>query len=157
MKVATNYKPPSYDSIFTVQTELNKNNMSIDSILGGGSHSHIFLTLAAANLLTETVTAYISQVAPTVSPFHKANATGSQITETIRQWTEYHRTFNINQDVVQELFIQVIASNPAVYLRCHYSAMIGWENFTILEMLTTLCTNYGTITSIELYQNILHI
>ena len=98
---------------------------------------------------------YITQVAPTVRPVHQVNATGPQINETIRQWTEYHRTFNITQEVGQELRIQVIASTPAAYLQRNYSATLVWENIKILEILTILWNDCGTITATELDQNLL--
>ena len=68
-----------------MQTEIYNNTMIIASILGGGVHSHIFLTINAVDLLTQTVTLYIAQVAPPVSPVHQDNAIGPQIDETIRQ------------------------------------------------------------------------
>ena len=121
--------------------------MHIASILRDGSHDHLFLTLIAANLLTQTVTAYISQVTPSSSPIHQANSIGPQISETIRKWTKDHRTFKITQEMGQEFHIQVTASTPAAYLRRHYSATLGWENVIIQDMFTALCNNYGTITA----------
>ena len=50
----------------------------------------------------------------------------------------------------------MIAYTPEAYLRCPYSDTLGWENVTILEMTTTLWTDYGTTTSAELDHNLLH-
>ena len=75
--------------------------MYITSILGSGAHGHIFMMITTADFLTQTVIVYVAQVSPLVIPVHKSNATGPQISETIRQWTEDHRTFNITQEVGQ--------------------------------------------------------
>ena len=100
-------------------------------------HTAIFLTVTAADFITQTGTKYIAQFAPAVSPVHQANATGPQIAETIRQWMEDHRTFKITQEVGQALLSQVIASTLASYLCCHYSSTLGWANVTILDVLIT--------------------
>ena len=84
-KVAKNQKAHSYKYIFVVQTELKNNAMSIASGLFDGEHGNIFLTLTAADFLAQTGTAYIAQVALTVSLVRQANTTGPQISETIRQ------------------------------------------------------------------------
>ena len=144
---------PSYETLTTLQTEINANSLGIRSS-AGGIFGHLVLTMSPANyaVLTNNV-AYVVPVNPGDNPVHAAGATGAQITETNRAFLVDTAIFEKYHDTDLALKTQLIAACPDLYIEQLKQPHVGYGARTTLELLTHLWTSYGKIEPSHLVEN----
>jgi hypothetical protein len=130
--VATDVQPPTYQSIQTLQLELNENAASVHSTRGGGLHGHLALTIAPAVYVAHANVAFIEPVAP-ANPIFPAGATQAQIAEGTRQHQKNIRIFSQYHDTDKALCRMLTEACPATYLEALRDPIYGYGATTTLE------------------------
>jgi hypothetical protein len=138
---------PTCSTIYAAKLQLNANAASVHSNSGNGIHGHLALTITAAAYTAISVgqTAFTVPLNLGPSPTHTVGATGPQITETNREYSETQRLFKLYHDVDKALQNQLIKATPLVYLEAIADPTIGFGITTTLQLLTHLKNRYGTI------------
>ena len=72
---------PGYDTIADIHLKLNANAVSIQSHLGGGALSLLFLTVTLAVYNKLNITPFVTPANPGIDPDSPVGATGAQITD----------------------------------------------------------------------------
>lgn len=143
---ATTNSPPTYQSLFVTQKELNANAASVYSNRGGGKDGHLTLTIPVAKYNAKATTApFIIPPVPDGQPAVPQNATQYQIADAIRQYEEDQRAFQLYHNVDKALRKQLIKATPPVYIEALNDPEYGFGSVTCLEMLQHLWITYGTI------------
>jgi hypothetical protein len=90
------------------------------------------------------------------SPTHAIGATGPQITETNREYSETQRLFKLYDNVDKALRNQLIKTTPLMYLEAIADPTTGFGNTGALQLLSNLKDRYGTIDNKALDDNLDH-
>ena len=144
---------PTYESITEVMRVLNANVASVHTDLGGGSHSHLVLTVSPTVLATLSATLFIVPNNPGPTPNIPANSNAQETNvitrghrEDLRVWREY---INVDAALKQQL---IKAVNP-LYLRTLQHRHTGFSNSTTRNLIEHLMQSYGNITPNDLSHN----
>ena len=79
---------PLYQSIHATHTKLKENTPSVQTNLGGGRHGLLGLVLKDTTYTTVSGNPFMKPTNPGILPTIPANATGPQISELVRQYTQ---------------------------------------------------------------------
>ena len=146
--------PPTYDTLVTLQTELNTNALGIRSS-AGGLFGHLALTMDPAHyaVLTTNV-AYVVPVNPGDNPIHAPGATDPEIKEANRAHLVAKEHYEKHHDTERAaLKTQLISAIPDIFLARQKQPHLGYGARTTLQLLTHLWTSYGKIESSQLVEN----
>ena len=144
---------PSFETIAEAHRVLNSNASSVPTILGGGRHGYLGLTVTHAAYVNLTGQAFVYPVNPGPFPIVPANARLARIAEIENIHRESLRIYNECQKVGKALKKQLLEAVDDVYFRSLRSNLYGYANVTVLDLLTHLYTTYGNITPHELQEN----
>ena len=144
---------PSFETIAEVHRVLNSNASSVPTMLGGGRHGYLGLTITHAAYVTLTGQAFVYPINPGPVPVVPANSRAARIAEIEHIHRETLRIYNECQNVGKALKKQLLEAVDDVYFRSLRSNLYGYANVTVLDLLTNLYTTYGNITPHELQEN----
>jgi hypothetical protein len=109
--------------------------------------------VSAAKYVLAAGEAFDPPVSPGAAPIHPNNATAAQITEINRQYLADQREYQIYSTTEAKLKQQLLLAVPPTYTNALKNKFIGFANVTTLALLTHLNTDYGTITTDDLDDN----
>jgi hypothetical protein len=144
---------PDYESIKALTRVLNANAMSKQTILGGGQHGYLGLTMNHNRYNTLTGQAFVPPINPGPLPIIPANADGPQIAAIERTHKECTRLYNECINVGNALKQQVLEAVDEIYLRTLDHSVYGFAIKSVLDIINHLFESYGGITPVELEKN----
>ncbi len=144
---------PSNTSLEVMKQEVKANAMAIFSHRGDGTSGHLRLTMTAAAYLAQTNVAFNVPPNPGDNPIHLPAATGPQITEVNRLYDKALKEFTLYNKVHNALKQQVLKAVEPIYLEELADKQLGFSRISAISMLDFLDTNYGTVTTLDLVQN----
>ena len=142
-------KKPTRPQILQVQTELNANAASIDTI--HGAHGHSFLSIAPADYtILNAGVAFAIPPQPPAQPVYPNNApTSHQISEAARTHAEEWRAYRIMRKTESSLRNQLLAAADDVYWRRLRLPTLGYASRSVRDLLAHMITTYGRFTDAE--------
>jgi hypothetical protein len=144
---------PTSATIKLLQREVFANARAIHSTRGGGANGYLAICMTDAIYLARAGQAFIIPVHPGPQPVHAAAATVAQITATNREWDQELLDFNIYHAVTETIRKQILeAVNPTFYDVLEDDTF-GYADVTILNLLTHIQDEYGTMTRTDLESN----
>lgn len=145
---------PSYQTLRTVQTELNTNAASYETTQGTGRHGHLVLTMTHDDFSDMTAidnnNVPIDHLPPPNPGALAANATTAAART---HGIELHH-FGTYHAVNKALKQQLMKACPNIYLTGIKHPLTSYANVTTLEMLTHLWTLFGEISPADLTANL---
>ena len=139
---------PTYESVKTLNEELNANATIIVTTRGGGAHGCLALTVSPATYATLSETPFETPVLP--DPVNPEGITGPQIAEANRQYeaqkTEFHSYVNLQNALKKQL----VGAIEPLYLQALRQPYVGYANVTTFEMLRHLYESYADISADDL-------
>ena len=144
---------PTYETLKTLQTELNANALGIRSS-EGGIFGHIVLTMSPDQylLLTNNVV-FNEPINPGDNPTHLPGATQQEVTETNRAHLVAKSNYEKYHDTDNALKTLLLAACPDLYLEPLKQPFIGYGGRTTLDLLAHLWVSYGKIEPSQLIEN----
>jgi hypothetical protein len=145
---------PDYDSLKTLQSEINANAIGIPSIRGGGAHGHLALVLPSTTLLILTNNvAFEPPEHPGSEPDHTEKQNGNEYTETNRAFLADTLEYNKYLHVEQALKMQLLTAVDPIYIEILRDPILAFARVTCLKLLEHLTETYGAITFDQLEEN----
>jgi hypothetical protein len=144
---------PNYESILSLNLQLNANAASVQSNLGDGLLGLLYLTITPAEYNALSVTEFIPPEKPGAAPIVPYAATDSQVATLVQEHkTETHlfKEYIATNKAPKQ---QVIAAVDSMYLKALHNRITGFATTTTLEMLTHLYTSYGHLSPADLQGN----
>jgi hypothetical protein len=151
--IAPNNGVPNYETISTLNLQLNANAASVQSNLGDGLLGFLYLTITPAEYNALSATELFPPENPGASPNVPYAATDSQVATLIREHKTETQLFKEYIATDKALKQQVIAAVDSMYLKTLRNRITGLATVTTLEMLTHLYTSYGRLTPADLQDN----
>jgi hypothetical protein len=154
-KIGDNNTEPTFASILVAHVELNANAASIYSACGDGLQGHPSLTIDANDYIEHSIgnKPFDPPTAPPAAPVHLTTASDALIVETNRQHKLQKEEFILFLNADTALRNLLIAAVPPIFLADQRDPMTGFDNKTLLQLLTYLHTTFGNISEKELEQN----
>ena len=147
-------KAPNYNSLVTIQHELNKNAHSVFSF-HGSEFRLLALMLTPVNYIQiSSETFHAPPRLPTVMPLIVAMATTQDVLELQHKCHEAQVSFRVFSDTDAALCKLLLAAIPHEYLSPLEDPMHGFAKNTCCKLLDHLWTTYGTITATKLRANL---
>jgi hypothetical protein len=144
---------PKSATIKLLQREVFANARAIHSTRGGGANGYLATCMPANIYLTRAGVAFDIPVHPGPQPVHAVAATSAQITATNRLYDQDLIDFNRYQSVTETIRMQILeAVNPTFYDVLEDDTF-GYADVTILQLLTHIHDEYGTMTRTDLESN----
>jgi hypothetical protein len=144
---------PTASTLELLQQELSANAISVPSARGNAALGHYALVVSAAKYVTAAAVAFDPPVSPGIAPVHPAQGTAAQITEINRQFLADQREYHLYSSTEAKLKQQLLMAVPTTYTNALKDKFVGFANVTTLQLLTHLHTDYGTITTDDLDNN----
>jgi hypothetical protein len=144
---------PTFENLKVIRRLLNTNAMSVASYEGGGRHGHLRIIMTNEEYFAVAVDVYPVPNNPGPPAAVVAGMTAAVITETTRlhkEATQVYRNYNNVDQAIKKLIIEAFYD---AYLNALSDEIVGYANFTSLQLLTQLLTHYAMITPTELTQN----
>eukprot|EP00957_Ditylum_brightwellii_P057583 4366298-Ditylum_brightwellii.AAC.1 len=141
---------PTMTSLLTLQNEFQANSQTVNTILGGGAHSHLGLICTAAVYASITGTTpyiYPSSPCPLTLPHP---ATQHEIATTRDTHQEAHYLFCEVLAVEHTLVQQIVALIEPNFLKAICNSITNKITGTIPQILQYLIDTYGDITPYKL-------
>jgi hypothetical protein len=144
---------PRFEDLKVIRRLLNTNDMSVASYEGGGCHGHLIIIMTDEEYFTIEV--YIFPVPNDHGPSAAVvtGTTAALIVEKTRLHREATQVYRTSNNVDQAIKKLVIESFDDLYLNALSDKIVGYANFTSLQLLTHLLTYYAMISPTELMQN----
>jgi hypothetical protein len=144
---------PTFEDLKVIRWLLNTNAMSVASYEGGGRHGHLGIIMTNEEYFAVAMDVFPVPNNPGPSAAVVAGMTAAVIAETTRlhkEATQVYRTYHNVDQAIKKLIIEAF---DAVYLNVLSDKIVGYANFTSLQLLTHLLTYYAMIAPTELTQN----
>ena len=149
---------PNYESLKTLQSEINANAIGIPSTRGGGAHGHLALVISATSfqLLTND-TVFEPPQHPGTEPNHEGDTTNIEYTETNRSFLAATLEYNKYLNVEQALKMQLLTAVDPIYIDILRDPIMAFAQITCLKLLQHLTETYGIISFDQLEENLNHL
>jgi hypothetical protein len=144
---------PNYASLNLLRSELNANAMAIHSARGGGKLGHLALLMTDADYLALSGSPFDLPPHPGTTPTVIAPVNAASIKEATRVHLELRKEHEVVNYVTNGLRCQLLAAVEPRFVSELKDTSIGFANITLLQFLTHLFTNFGTITGADLNAN----
>jgi hypothetical protein len=144
---------PTYDSLVETRRLLKENAATIPSLRGGGNNGYLGIVVSDAVYATIHATPFDLPDNPGPTPVIPGGASAAVVGELVRQHTENLREWREFTNVRQALKKQLMDAIEPIYLRALKNQHVGFNNVTLLQMLTHLFTNYGRLEPQDLVHN----
>ena len=146
-------RTPDYESIADIHLKLNSNAVSVQSNLGCGTLSLIFLTVSPAVYGTLSAILFVPQVNPGTKPNIPDGTTGAAIAD-----LQYHHKVATNvfteYENTDKILCQILlASTDELYVQSLCHKYIGYSKTTTHSLLDHLYTTYANISASTLQDN----
>jgi hypothetical protein len=144
---------PTFEGLKVIRRLLNTNSMSVASYEGGGHHGHLGIIMTNEEYFAIAVGIFPIPNNPEPSATVVAGMTAAVITETTqlhRESTQVYRTYHNLDQAIKNLIIE---SFDDAYLNALSDEIVGYANYTSLQLLTHILTYYAMIAPTELTQN----
>jgi hypothetical protein len=142
---------PTFEDLKVIRRLLNTNAMSVASYEGGGRHGHLGIIMTNEEYFDIAVDVFPVPKNHVPSAANVAGMTAAVIAETTqlhREATQVYRTYHNMDQAIKKLIIESFE-----YLNALSDEIVGYANFTSLQLLTHLLTYYAMIAPTELTQN----
>ena len=148
---------PTSATIKLLTREVYANARSVHSTLGGGANGHLAICMPDATYLARAGQAFVIPVHPGPQPVHAQGATGPQITAVNRQYDQDLKAFETHLAVAESIRKQILESIASTFYDVLADDTFGYADVTIVQLLTHLTSEYGTLTrtDLELNRNLL--
>jgi len=154
LTVLPNHRSPTPQDIQALRREVQENLMAIETPRGGGDHGFLALSVTPAEyLIISNNILFIAPAHPGLAPVHAAGATQFQITETNRQFQANCQEYELYQKVKLLVKTQILKAVPKQFTEALEDLNYGYNNVTILQLMTHLNTKYGKVTRTALEAN----
>jgi hypothetical protein len=132
---------------------LNANATSVSSYEGSGRHGHLGSIMTNEEYFAVATDVFLPPENPGLVATIVTGITGIQIAEMGRLRTEVTRIYRTYNHVYQALTKMIIYAFKDQYLNALSDEIVGYANYTSLQLLTHLLTYYAMIAPTELRQN----
>jgi hypothetical protein len=144
---------PTFEDLKVIRQLLNTNAMIVASYLGGGRHGHLEIVMTNEGYFAVAVDVFPVPNNPGPSATVVTGMTTVVIAETARLHKEATQVYCTYHNVDQAIKQLIIESFDDAYLNALLDKIMGYANFTSLQLLTHLLTYYAMIAPTELTQN----
>jgi hypothetical protein len=144
---------PTSATIKLLTREVYANAHSVHSTRGGGANGHLATCMPDATYFARAGEAFIIPVHPGPQPVHAAGATGPQITATNRQYDQDLKDFEMHQAVAESIRKQMLEAIASTFYDVLADDIFGYADVTIVQLLTHISSEYGTLTRTDLELN----
>jgi hypothetical protein len=144
---------PTFEDLKIIRRLLNSNAMSVSSYEGDGRHSHLDLIMTNAEYFVITTNVFLPPDNPGPSATIVTGMTAVQISETVLLHTAETRVYCTYHNVDQTFKKNIIDVFEDPYLNVLSDDIVGYVNYTSLQILSHLLTYYTMIAPTERTQN----
>jgi hypothetical protein len=144
---------PTFEDLKVIRRLLNTNAMSVASYEGGGRHRHLGIIMTNEEYFAVAVDVFPVPNNPGPSTAVVEGTTAAVIAETTRlhkEATQMYRTYYNVDQAIKKLIIEAFDD---AYLNALSDEIVGYANYTSLQLLIQLLTYYAMIAPTELTQN----
>jgi hypothetical protein len=144
---------PTLEDLKVIWRLLNTNTMNVSSYIGGGRHGHLGIIMTSEEYFAIAADTFPVPSNPGASSEVVVGMTAAVITEMTRlhrEVTQVYRTYHSVDQAIEKLIIEDFV-NP--YINVRSDKVVGYTNFTSLQLLTHLLSYYAMIAPTELTQN----
>jgi hypothetical protein len=144
---------PTFEDLKVIRRLLNTNAMSVASYEGGGRHGHLGIIMTNEEYFAIAVDVFPVPNNPGPSAAVVAGmraAVIAEMTRLHREATQVYRTYHNVDQAIKKLLIE---SFDDAYLNALLDEIVGYANYTSLQLLTHLLTYYAVIAPTELTQH----
>jgi hypothetical protein len=146
-------REPTFEDLNVIRRLPNTNAMSVASYEGRGRHGHLGIIMTNEKYFAIAVDVFPVPNNPGPSAAVVAGMTAALIDETTRLHREVTHMYHTSHNVDQAIKKLIIESFDDAYLNALLDKMVGYANYTSLQLLTQLLTYYAMIAPTELTQN----
>jgi hypothetical protein len=144
---------PTFEDLKVIRRLLNNNATSIASYEGGGRHGHLGIIMTHEEYFAVAVDVFPVPNNPRPPAAVVAGMTAAVIAETTRLHKEATQAYHTYHNVDKAIKKLIIEAFDDAYLNAISDKIVGYANFTSLQLLTHLLTYYAMIAPTELTQN----
>jgi hypothetical protein len=144
---------PTFEDLKVIWRLLNINATSAVSYEGGGRHGHLGIIMTNEEYFAIAVNVFPVPNNPGLLAAAVAGMTAAVIAETTRLHREATQVYRTYHNVDQAIKKLIIESFEDAYLNALSDKIVGYANYTSLQLLTHLLTYYAMIAPTELTQN----
>jgi hypothetical protein len=144
---------PTFEDLKVIQRLLNTNAMIVSSYVGGGRHGHLCIIMMNEEYFVIAADVFPLPNNPGAPPEVVVGMMAALITELTqlhREATQVYRTYHNVDQAIKKLILEVFDD---AYLNALSNEVVGYANFTSLDLLTHLLTFYAMIAPTERTQN----
>jgi hypothetical protein len=141
------------EDLKVIRRLLNTNAMSVSSYVGGGRHRHLGIIITNEEYFAIAADVFSLPDNPGASPevvVGMMAAVIAELTRLHREATQVYRTYHNVDQAIKKLIIEAFDD---AYLNALSDEVVGYENYTSLDLPTYLLTFYTMIAPTELTQN----
>jgi hypothetical protein len=131
---------PTFEDLKVIRRLLNNNDMSVASYEGEGRHGHVGIIMTNEEYFAIAVDVFPVPNNPGPSATVVAGMTASVIAEMTRLHREATQVYRTYHNVDQAIKKLIIESFNDAYLNALSDEIVGYANFTSLQLLTQLLT-----------------
>jgi hypothetical protein len=144
---------PTFEDLKVIRRLLNTNAMSVASYEGGGRQGHLGIIMTKEEYFAIAVDVFPVTNNPGPSAAVVAGMRAAVIAEMTRLHREATQVYHTYHNVDQAIKKLIIESFDDECLNALSDEIVGYANFTSLQLLTHLLTYYAMIAPTELTQN----
>jgi hypothetical protein len=150
---------PTREEILDLFTAVKENAASVHTTLGGGLNGHLGAVLTAAQYLVAVPVGHVAYAAPAPPGNQAAIANGATAAQIAQLNMAHHRVAKVfygYATMQTALKNQIIAAIEQKFLRALRNRNVGFNNITVLQMITHLFTEYGQAQGTDLDANLIN-
>jgi hypothetical protein len=144
---------PTFKELKVIRRLLNTNAMSVSSYVGGGRHGHLGITMTNEEYFDIAADVFPLPDNTGASPKVVVGMTAAVITELTRLHREATHVYHTYHNVDQAIKKMILEAFDDAYLNALSSEVVGYANYTSLDLLTHILTFYAMIAPTELTQS----
>jgi hypothetical protein len=144
---------PTSATIKLLIREVFANARAIHSTRGGGANGYLATCMPADAYLLRAGQDFAVRTHPGPQPTHSSTATSTQITVTNRQYDQDLVDFETYLAVTETIRKQTLEAIDLIFYNVLEDNIFGYADVTILELLTHVTSEYGTLTRTDLEAN----
>jgi hypothetical protein len=148
---------PTSATIKLLIREVFANARAIHSTRGGGANGYLATCMPPDTYLIRAGQAFAIPTHPGPQPTHSSTATSAQITVTNRQYDQDLVDFDTYSAVTETIRKQILEAIDPIFYNVLEDNIFGYADVTILQLLTHVTSEYGTLTRTDLEANRNHL
>jgi hypothetical protein len=133
---------PTFEDLKVIRRLLNTNAMSVSSYVGGGRHGHLGIIMTNEEYFAIAADVFPLPDNPGASPDVVVGMTAVVIAELTRLHCEATQLYRTNHNVDQAIKKMILEAFDDAYLNALSDEVVGYANYTSLDLLTHLLTFY---------------